>query len=1382
MAAGTSAPPSGGPNAAAHDLDGKLIEFDRYIESQIHRTRRQVKGVDLSTSLMVLAVGTLVYLMLVAMIDHWLVSGGLGFAGRLTAFLVLAAGVAAYLVVRIAPLLLRRINPVYAAHTIERSRPGIKNGLINFLLLRSSPAGLSPRVYEAMEAQAVNALTSVHSDVPVDRGPVIRLMVALLGIVTCLALYAIVSPKSPFASFRRVVAPWADVASPTRVRISDVQPGDATGFHDQHVAVSAEVSGVRSGEGVTLYYSSLDGQVVQRAVPMTVPESNYRYAAELPPDSIGLQQDLEYWIEAGDAISPHHRIKVETPPSIVVDEINYEFPKYTELPPQRVSKQGGIQALEGTRISLAAAANQNIRRADLDFECDGRNDLSMKIDGRRANVAFALGLDAKTQRPEHESYQLRFINDAGHENPKPIRYTIDVIRDLPPEIALVEPQTDPVEEIPLKVGASLRLTVQASDPDFKLAAVKLHARRKGLRLLDEKLLAEPRAGQFTRDYLLDSRKLGLKAGETVEFWASADDNKQPQANRTETPHYTLRIVSPDARQQPDQAADNDRQQPGDRDQPPRDGQPNQPAEHNANEKDQHDQQQGEDGNQVGAQGQRKNQQPKEAAQGDQGQEGNQGERSGQKSVARGKNGANKQTGEENTGEPTEGSQEDRQGEGEGAGRDGQSQQPSDEERRVDPNRDPGKAFEKILEHLNQNQQPGDKEQQKQQQPEGAKNDQPEKNDRGDQSGSSAGQQQGSQQEGGSDGGDRQQGEAQRDQQGSDQQPSNDDQRPGDKGADAKDQSDDKGSAAEKDQNQQQGDQDTAAGRNQKKSGGSAKESGGGETSNEDRLDLKKGGKAKQGKASQGDSPQDEAGGEPDKQQNAGPPQTSRDPKETASGEQGDAAEGEHAKGEQPRTGGKVGQQPSDGQRGKPEKPGAMNNEGAPRKPQVGEGKDSKPESHQGDEGGKHADGEQEPQQGKGDQATGAGEPDEKNPRDHGPEREHQGGDPDSKDKGDGGAGQEGESRKGGASPMNPMQPKDKKQTSPAEKKQSQHDEDPAPLSESKRSSDSQGGQSGDRSGGGNASGGQRSNSPGVGAAGQNTASENGGGQSEEKGKGATGTRGGDQTKGEQPTDGGQASDEKGPGSHQRQGGKKAGGPDQAPPPGADLRGHSNDEPPQPRDESSTDRENSDQPKQGQAGDNDGAKRQQIKRDSQQRPGGQPTPSDKGGNDVQPGQPPSAGRANPSGGGGPPGDPQTSGDEQPDNSEPGGDDPKLEYTRKATDLVLDRLQDQMANDTVDQELLDKLKWTPEDLRRFMKQWQQLRQAADESGPRSDAARELDEALRSLGLRPRGAALQSGQPGKAVSGLREGQRTAPPPEYREQYREFSKAKAKGLKKPR
>ena len=96
-----------------------------------------MKSVDIAGGLLTLAIGTLAYLLAAAVLDHWLIPGGMGFWGRLGMLLVLLATGGVYFALAVLPPLLHRINPIFAAQTIEQSRPTLKNSLINFLLLRN---------------------------------------------------------------------------------------------------------------------------------------------------------------------------------------------------------------------------------------------------------------------------------------------------------------------------------------------------------------------------------------------------------------------------------------------------------------------------------------------------------------------------------------------------------------------------------------------------------------------------------------------------------------------------------------------------------------------------------------------------------------------------------------------------------------------------------------------------------------------------------------------------------------------------------------------------------------------------------------------------------------------------------------------------------------------------------------------------------------------------------------------------------------------------------------------------------------------------------------------------------------------------------------------
>ena len=109
----------------------------------------------------------------------------------------------------------------------------------------------------------------------------------------------------------------------------------------------------------------------------------------------------------------------------------------------------------------------------------------------------------------------------------------------------------------------------------------------------------------------------------------------------------------------------------------------------------------------------------------------------------------------------------------------------------------------------------------------------------------------------------------------------------------------------------------------------------------------------------------------------------------------------------------------------------------------------------------------------------------------------------------------------------------------------------------------------------------------------------------------------------------------------------------------------------------------------------------------------------------------------------------------------------------TDLVLEYLREQ--SDKPDRRLLEQLGWSREDLVRFLDRWQRLKQTAREA---ESGRRELDEALRSLGLDPTPDRLRrSGGRSDDQRGLREaGARTSPPPQYQEQFNAFKKGTAR------
>lgn len=540
MATGTI-PPEMPPAAPEPSAPGETAQLDRYIEAQIQKTRRQVKGVELASSLLVLGVGLLAYALLVAVVDSWLVPGGLPIAGRLIAFAVLVVGLGAYLALRVAPLLARRVNPVYAAQAIEEGHPTLKNSLINFLLLRGQRARIPAPVYDAIERRAASDLNKVPVDSAVDRSPVIRIGYILLGVVILFCLYSLLSPKSPLRTFRRVLFPWSRVAAPTRVMIGDVQPGSVRTFVGDSLTVSALVRGVRTDEPVILYFTTADGQSVDQPIAMRVPADGYRHQAVLPAAG-GLQQTLDYRIAAGDAAAGPFHVEVLAAPAILVEQVRYEFPPHTGLAPRIVQRQGDLKGIEGTQVTLTARTNVDMKSAYVDLNCDGSRDIELVGDARRAEGTFELRLSPE-QKAVYSTYQLRFTDNNKQLNPQPIRYQIEVLPDQSPEIEITAPGVDNYE---LPLNGAVAIAVRAADRDFGLRRVSLHFECDGKRLNTIELLSQPHAGPFSGAHVFEPARLlgaSLQVGDIVQYWAEARDNRAPTANHVQTVKYRLKIVN-----------------------------------------------------------------------------------------------------------------------------------------------------------------------------------------------------------------------------------------------------------------------------------------------------------------------------------------------------------------------------------------------------------------------------------------------------------------------------------------------------------------------------------------------------------------------------------------------------------------------------------------------------------------------------------------------------------------------------------------------------------------------------------------------------------------------------------------------------------------------
>ena len=177
--------------------------------------------------------------------------------------------------------------------------------------------------------------------------------------------------------------------------------------------VSAEIAGLREGEQALLIYSTADGQSVEQAIPLTRSEGDYRHQCRFPPGNLGLQQDCDYHLAAGDYRTRRYHVEAQIAPAIAVDKVTYHYPAYAAIADRTVLRQGDLQGLEGTEVTLYTTANTKIKpgTAEIDLGCTGRRGVNMTTDGATAIGRFTLRAGAKDAAgAEYDSYQLRFAD------------------------------------------------------------------------------------------------------------------------------------------------------------------------------------------------------------------------------------------------------------------------------------------------------------------------------------------------------------------------------------------------------------------------------------------------------------------------------------------------------------------------------------------------------------------------------------------------------------------------------------------------------------------------------------------------------------------------------------------------------------------------------------------------------------------------------------------------------------------------------------------------------------------------------------------------------------------------------------------------------------
>ncbi|MEX1128132.1 MAG: DUF4175 family protein, partial [Vicinamibacterales bacterium] len=457
-----------------------------------------------------------------------------------TARIVLALAIAGLLGVFFIRPLLRRVSDEQVAMYLEEHEPSLQASIIS-AIDASRAAGADDEAHSRalvrkLVESAVQQSEEVEHGRRVERPPVRR----YAGVMAALAVAAIAlftfGPAYLRHAMSAMFALSRDVEAAVPYRI-DVIPGNATVSRGADQVITAALSGFDAADAALMVRKAPDAEFER--VPMVRGESG-GYDGML----FDLAAPVDYYVEADGVRSTTFTLKVVEMPYVQRLELEYHFPSYTGLPPQKIEDGGDIAVLRGTEVRVRAVPTMATASGQVVIDKGTPAGLTPDAEGT---------LTGRFKVDKDGLYHLEMAAPTGELVKASPEYTIDVLADAPPTVSIAKPgrdtQASPIEEVFVEAQA---------DDDFGVRNLELvysvnGGAEKAVRLFEgQKRMPEVSAGHTF--YL---EELGLKAGDFVAYYARANDNDAVQGAKSATSDiYFVRIrpLSKDFRQAQSQAA------------------------------------------------------------------------------------------------------------------------------------------------------------------------------------------------------------------------------------------------------------------------------------------------------------------------------------------------------------------------------------------------------------------------------------------------------------------------------------------------------------------------------------------------------------------------------------------------------------------------------------------------------------------------------------------------------------------------------------------------------------------------------------------------------------------------------------------------------------
>lgn len=294
-----------------------------------------------------------------------------------------------------------------------------------------------------------------------------------------------------------------------------INNGSTQSFRNENFILSIRLEGNAIPEEVFCLYNNM------RMKMLRTQDGSFTYQFDR------LQKDVQLQVEAAGFYSEIYTIQVVPRPELMAFEVLLSYPSYLQRIPDKIGNAGNLVVPEGTKIQWNVQT-QEVNLALLQFSSTGAKEKLQLVD----NQVYTF--ERSFQEPEQ--YELILKNENG-TNKDQISYSIDVIKDKHPEIAVISLQ----DSILFKhINFSGRINDDYGVRNLNLVLQEEGTKKNALHKISVPIVNNQYDQNFFFHWSLDT--LRLQAGEKISYYFEVWDNDGVNGSKsTKSATYTFSL-------------------------------------------------------------------------------------------------------------------------------------------------------------------------------------------------------------------------------------------------------------------------------------------------------------------------------------------------------------------------------------------------------------------------------------------------------------------------------------------------------------------------------------------------------------------------------------------------------------------------------------------------------------------------------------------------------------------------------------------------------------------------------------------------------------------------------------------------------------------------